>query len=100
MRLFVYEAIGENNFTENLPEQTPDNIPFNEEINNPEMNYENKPSDVNISDMPNENFGDDSISNVSNLKQLFDAERAKFTKNMNDYILELQEEIRRAREQM
>ena len=37
---------------------------------------------------------------VNNLKELFNLERVKFAKNMNEYIFELQEEIRKAREQM
>lgn len=40
------------------------------------------------------------LSNISKLKQLFDAERANFSQNINDYIFELQEEIRKAREKM
>ena len=40
------------------------------------------------------------ISNVSNLKELFNIEREKFTQNINEYIFELQEEIRKAREKM
>ena len=40
------------------------------------------------------------ISNISNLKDLFNAEREKFAQNINEYIFELQEEIRKAREKM
>lgn len=40
------------------------------------------------------------IADLHSLKELFNKERAKFTQNMNEYIFELQEEIRKAREQM
>lgn len=43
----------------------------------------------------NENF-----DNILNLKNLFNSEREKFANNINDYILELQEEIRKTRERM
>ena len=39
-------------------------------------------------------------TNISALKEIFNSQRVKFTNNINEYILELQEEIRKAREQM
>lgn len=40
------------------------------------------------------------INDFASLKEMFNNERIKFAKNMNEYIFELQEEIRKAREQM
>ena len=45
-------------------------------------------------------FINNQTSPVSNLKEIFDNERSKFSQNINEYIFELQEEIRRAREKM
>lgn len=39
-------------------------------------------------------------TSISALKEIFNSQRVKFTNNINEYILELQEEIRKAREQM
>lgn len=39
-------------------------------------------------------------NNFSNLKEVLNSKRAEYSNNINEYILELQEEIRKAREQM
>ncbi len=51
-------------------------------------------------DEVNESITTQSISNTLTLKELFNAEREKFAQNINEYIFELQEEIRKAREKM
>lgn len=40
------------------------------------------------------------ISDLLKLKEMFNIERSKFSSNLGEYILQLQEEIRKAREQM
>lgn len=57
---------------------------FNEPLNN-EINQTSISKETNI---------------VEDLKNLFTSEREKFANNINDYILELQEELRKARERM
>ena len=46
------------------------------------------------------NTAEQNPNHLSELKELLNLKRAEFSKNINDYILELQEEIRKAREQM
>ena len=59
-------------------------------------------SATNISDSNSEENNNNALNQntISEFKEMLNLKRADFSKNINDYIFELQEEIRKAREQM
>ena len=63
-------------------------------------NIENASDSIIENEASKSNEENNSAPNISNLKDLFNLERAKFAQNLNEYIFELQEEIRKARENM
>ena len=79
------------------------NLLSHEEIIIDSLNLENdsiKISNQESSTTTNTNSEESCNNDFLDLKEILNSKRAEYSNNINEYILELQEEIRKAREQM